>query len=104
MTESEVRAQAEKLSALKSLLASPGWQYLCEAIDQDVVRAAYGMAVSAQMTGDEMHFRRGAIFAAQNFKNVPDRLTQKIENDLMMEAAQAMPDPAMAGEDNHGPD
>lgn len=71
----------QKLKAIDELLASDGWRLLSEVMQQEILGAAMGMASSAQMSQDEMHFRRGSIWAANQLVELPARLRHKFESE-----------------------
>lgn len=83
------------LNAVTELLASRGWAVLAEAIEGDIRNASLAMAKSPTMTTEEVHYRRGAIFAASAASGLPHRLRQILENDLLI--ARSHEAPAKAG-------
>lgn len=56
---------------------------------EDIMRAAYNIAESPNMTIEEINFRRGAMWAARRLLELPTALRLRLENDLLMEAAVA---------------
>lgn len=74
----------QKLKAIDELMASDGWRVLSEVMQQEIVGAAMGMANSAQMPQDEMHFRRGSIWAAKQLIEMPVSLRRKLESDAVI--------------------
>jgi hypothetical protein len=86
-TETEVRALADKLNALRDLQRHPGWSYYMEAIDRDILAASYALGDNPRMPVDEIHFRRGAIYASRNFQPGLAKLITSVENDVMLESA-----------------
>lgn len=73
-----------KLKALDTLMASRGWNIVREVMEQEQVAAAMEIAANPNMTLDEINFRRGAIWAAAQFLNIPERLIQRTQADLAL--------------------
>ena len=86
------------LKGVETLRASRGWTYLREVMEQEIVSAAMGMANNANMSVEEMHFRRGSIWAAKQLLELPDKLQLHLESQIKLEAADEMGD-AMASLD-----
>ena len=86
MTPQQIKADKEALDDLKK---SRGWALLSAAIQQDVLNAAYALGENPRMPMDEIHFRRGAIFAAKNLPSALDTLILSRENELLLISAQA---------------
>lgn len=76
---------------ITTLKASRGWTYIEEVMEKEIVGAALGMANNANMPVEEMHFRRGSIWAAKQLLDLPDRLQAHLENSIALEAAN-LPD------------
>jgi hypothetical protein len=87
MTENQITAKEADLKALRELKSSRGWEILMQTASKDIVSAALDMASNPTMTEKEIDFRRGAIFATNNFVNVIDLLIISVENDLYMASA-----------------
>jgi hypothetical protein len=79
---------------LKKLFASRGWAILSETMHTEILQAALAIANSANMSLDEINFRRGAIWAANQLLNLPDALIQRLEGSIAIEEATL---PATAG-------
>lgn len=62
------------LKALDALMNSRGWAIIRERMEQEVVAAALQIGKAGGMTTDEIHFRRGSIWAAQQLLDVPAKL------------------------------
>lgn len=75
------------LDELRKLVGSRGWAYLEEVMKREVVMAAMQIADSPAMPLDEINFRRGAIWAAKQLLEMPNRLLLRLENELVMEKA-----------------
>jgi len=76
---------------LVTLKASRGWTYIEEVMEKEIVGAALGMANNANMSVEEMHFRRGSIWAAKQLLDLPERLQAHLESAIALEAAN-LPD------------
>jgi hypothetical protein len=83
---------------LATLKTSRGWTYIEEVMEKEIVGAALGMATNANMSVEEMHFRRGSIWAAKQLLDLPERLTAHLESAIALEAAN-LPDEAQASFD-----
>jgi hypothetical protein len=68
-----------QLKALDDLEASKGWTILRSTMEREVVQAAMAIAQSPQMPLDEINFRRGAIWAAQQLLDLPTRLRLRLQ-------------------------
>lgn len=73
--------------ALTELERHPGWLYAQSHMQDDIVRAAYKLAESPNLSMEEIHFRRGAMWAARRLLELPTALRLRLENELLMEAA-----------------
>ena len=76
------------ISALAELADSRGWALIVEHLDKDVVAAAMALGTVQRMDADQISFRRGAIHAAQGFKDTPGRIIAVLQNELAMLAAK----------------
>jgi hypothetical protein len=73
-----------QIKALDELQKSRGWQTVQRIMEQEVVAAAMMIADDPNMTAKEIDFRRGAIWAARQLLNLPDRLKARLETDLAL--------------------
>jgi hypothetical protein len=73
-----------QIKALDELQKSRGWQTVQRIMEQEVVTAAMLIADDPNMTAKEIDFRRGAIWAARQLLNLPDRLKARLETDLAL--------------------
>lgn len=76
--------------AMSTLASSDGWQYMKQVMNDEILTSAYQLAESPDMTEKEIDFRRGAIWAAKQLLNMPDKLLLKLENELMLDEAQKL--------------
>ena len=77
------------LRALDSLEKSKGWSYVKGVMDEEILTAATQIAEHRKMEIDEINFRRGAIWAAQQLLTLPDRLRLRLENEVALTSAKA---------------
>lgn len=77
---------ARKLKALDVLTASQGWLLIQEVMDDEIKRAALEIASNRAMSLDEINFRRGAIWAAQQLLDIPIKLSAKLEAESALNA------------------
>lgn len=79
----------EAHKAVSEMTQSKGWAYLRDIMRQEITEAAFAMANAAAMTESEMHFRRGAMWAAVRLVELPDRLLLKLQNEVALSSAKA---------------
>ena len=79
----------EAHKAITQLTQSKGWEYLHDVMRREITEAALAMANAAAMTESEMHFRRGAMWAAVRLVELPDRLLLKLQNEVALSSAKA---------------
>ena len=93
--ETEIRNENLKITmTLKSdvkdliqLSESRGWEKINKVMQDEILQLALSMARSPDMTQQQMDFQRGAIWAAEQLLNVPERLIHKLEGELALEDA-----------------
>lgn len=85
----------QELEAIESLLRHNGWHLMKTYIERNISTSALDMASNPTMSTDEMHFRRGAIYAAHNALTVPDKIQTFLKNELLF--LQTQQAPAKAG-------
>lgn len=76
------------LDELRKLRGSRGMTIIADAIQADVVSAAFALADNPNMPEAEMHFRRGAIYAARAHLRLLDVLIQTKENEALLASAE----------------
>jgi hypothetical protein len=91
-----------KTQALETLLSSEGWAVLNEQMNAAILQAAFQLVDQQNMTLDEIHYRRGAMWAARQFLNMPSQIKQIMDGELLMDAAmkQAASNPNEANQYN----
>ena len=79
----------EKFDILVEFKKSSAWTVLEKEMRDATIEAALQLTEQGgNMTIDEIHFRRGAMWAAQKFLQLPSVLVSRLENDLLLDAAQ----------------
>ena len=93
MTPQERRDEIEKL------INSAGWTVLKEEMERSILQAAYQLCDNSNMPPEEMHFRRGSMWAARKFIDLPNAVSAILLNDVLLETAskEQPTDPAKAG-------
>lgn len=74
-------------------MRSKGWQVIAEVMAEEQVAAAMAIADNPQMTLDEINFRRGAIWAATQLQNLPERLMRRLEADIVLTGDDSLTPP-----------
>lgn len=78
----------QALKLVKELRESDGWKYLEEVMREEIVQASYAISDGKNMPLEEIHYRRGAIWAARKLVEMPTALATKLEDEIRMEALQ----------------
>jgi len=76
-----------KIKDIIDLAESKGWGHVNEVMRQEILQLALSMARTQEMTQQQMDFQRGAIWAAEQLLNLPERLVHKLEGELSLEEA-----------------
>lgn len=88
------------LKDLIQLSESRGWEKINKVMQDEILQLALSMARTPDMTQQQMDFQRGAIWAAEQLLNVPERLIHKLQGDLALEDAQSYSAKAEEGYNN----
>lgn len=75
---------SHEIRELEKLIASPGWQILKRFLQDDILAAALKMSSPNLADDTDLHFRRGALHATNNFLTTPDRLVEQLRNNLII--------------------
>lgn len=78
-----------KIKTITALAEHDGWRIVHEVMEKEILQLALSMARTTDMTQQQMDFQRGAIWAAEQLLNLPDRLIQKLEGELSLEEAMS---------------
>lgn len=82
--------KAHIIKILDELIAHPGWQYLKEEVMQkDILHAALDMAENKPLSEAEFNFRRGTMFAAKGFTELPQKARDQLDQELNFDSALA---------------
>jgi len=76
------RQAIDKLSSLKK---SDGWKIVSTVMDEETLNAAIQLSEFRNLPLEEIHFRRGAMWAARQLRDMPEKLIMKYENDLALD-------------------
>lgn len=72
------------LKALEELTSSKGWRVLDEVMRQEIVSAAMAIANTANMSQQEVDFRRGSIWCAHRLLDLPATLKARFETEIAL--------------------
>ena len=75
------------IKTIKELSESKGWETINEVMREEILQLALQMARTQEMTQQQMDFQRGAIWAAEQMLNLPQRLILKLEGELSLDEA-----------------
>ena len=73
------------LQALEQLEKNRGWAYIRAIMEREILDAAMNIAKRPNMTMEEIHYRRGAIWAAERLVELPDRLRFGLQNKIALD-------------------
>jgi acyl-CoA reductase-like NAD-dependent aldehyde dehydrogenase len=79
----------EALAAINALEKSKGWDYVTQVMREEILLSAQRIGENRKMEIDEIHFQRGAIWAAQRLLQIPERLRLRLENEVALGSAKA---------------
>ncbi len=75
----------QAIDKLTSLKKTDGWKIIDEVRKQEILTASFQLSERRDMTLEEIHFKRGAMWAARQLKELPDRLIMKYSNEDVLE-------------------
>ena len=75
----------QAIDKLTSLKKTDGRKIIDEVMKQEILTASFQLSENRDMTLEEIHFKRGAMWAARQFKELPDRLILKYSNEDVLE-------------------
>lgn len=78
----------KKLELINDVREHEGWLFIRQVMQDEVMMAANKLAETPNMSLEELHFRRGAMWAARKLIDIPTLLAAKLENDVAMEVLQ----------------
>ena len=79
-----LKQSEDDLKALVDLSQSKSWGVLRATMEREVVAAAMAIASNPSMTLDEINFRRGSIWAAQQLLALPERLISRLQAEVAL--------------------
>ncbi len=79
----------KKLELVLDVKEHEGWLFIQKVMQDEMMSAANRLADTPNMSVEELHFRRGAMWAARKLIEIPSVLAAKLENDVAMEVLQA---------------
>ena len=79
----------KKLELVLDVKQHEGWLFIQKVMQDEMMSAANRLADTPNMSIEELHFRRGAMWAARKLIEIPSVLAAKLENDVAMEVLQA---------------
>ena len=77
----------QKQVAIDAMLKSKGWQVIKDEMEKSILQAAYQLCDGPAMTIEDVHFRRGSMWAARKFVELPSVVSQVLNNNILMDAA-----------------
>lgn len=75
---------ARLIVEFRELLASRAWAKMCESMDQSALNAAYKLG-DRPGTLEDTNFTRGAVWALQTLKRLPNNILTQLQNDAVLE-------------------
>ena len=75
----------QAIDKLTSLKKTDGWKIIDEVMKQEILTASFQLSENRDMTLEEIHFKRGAMWAARQLKELTDRLILKYSNEDVLE-------------------
>lgn len=79
-------------NALQELKKSEGWQYIERVMQDELITVARMLAQNTTMTPQQIDFKRGSMWAADQLLNLPDKLLARLENEITLEEAKKLVD------------
>lgn len=88
------------IGVLDAYKSDEAWQFLRSILEREIVAAARAMSAPKPMSSDDMNYRRGAMWAAEQLVSLPERILMQLNNTLLIKEATAKtPNPAEAGKE-----
>jgi len=76
-----------ELQAIEKLSRSQGWQVMRDAMQAETDQVVRQMVASTSLPEADMHYRRGLVHAAQLLIDTPDKLIDRLRNELYLAEA-----------------
>lgn len=90
------RSPDHLIGALDSLEKSEGWALVKKQMEDELDTVIRQLSSTPTLADADLHWRRGVVFAATQFLALPERLKNKIKNDVII--AKSITSPATAGQ------
>jgi hypothetical protein len=84
----------EIIRAIAEVRQHPGWEHMRRIMQEEIQQATQALCSKSAMPNDELHFRRGALWAALKMVALPENIELRLRNDILIEKSM----PATAGE------
>jgi len=75
----------QRIEELNKFRTSNAWTILRDEMEEAILQSAYQLADNKPLTLEELHFRRGALYAAKKFLDLPEQLVMKAQNELALQ-------------------
>lgn len=72
------------IAAVETLKTSRGWKVVSEVMKQEIDVVVRRLSSPAASSREDIDFLRAAIFAAQSLLDLPDKVIQRLTNDLLI--------------------
>ena len=76
----------QAVDKLTTLRKSDGWKIIDEVMKEEILIASFQLSENRNMTMDEINFKREAMWAARQLKELAEKLIHKYKNDLALES------------------
>jgi|SaaInl1SG_22_DNA_1037389.scaffolds.fasta_scaffold72562_1 hypothetical protein len=74
----------QRIEELQRFKSSNAWTILKQEMEDAILMSAYQLADNKPLTLEELHFRRGALYAAKKFLDLPEQLVMKAQNEISL--------------------
>jgi len=78
----------EKVEELQKFRNSKVWSVLRDEMEEAILTSAFQLADNKPLSIEELHFKRGALYAAKQFLNLPEQLVMKAQNEVALSVEQ----------------
>lgn len=76
--------------AISALTKSDGWRILQEIMREELLASAINLSDRHRASIEDIHFQRGAIWAARQFIDMPTKLLAYYENQVLLDEANSL--------------
>ena len=78
----------QALKLVNDLERSEAWGYIKTVMQDEIILAATSLASQRNLPAQELHYQRGAMWAAQKLLQLPELLKANLEGDLLLQASK----------------